>query len=170
MPRVGVSCTALFALVSLTDVELEGCHIILGVDSPSDGKASGRWPQGLWIILAENCAAIRLCHCPEEHRQCAPSTKCLTCRARIRCRPCPLTHDSPSLTTIFWLLYLTRTSAVSYPCPWRDPCQWSVAQPARSMPRVGVSCTALFAFSSLTDVELEGCHISWVWTRLLMGK
>ena len=58
MPQVGVSCTALFALSSLTDVELEGCHNSLGVDSPSDGKVLGPRLQGLWILLAENHAAI----------------------------------------------------------------------------------------------------------------
>ena len=124
----------------------------------------------MWIFPADDSAAIPLGHWPSEHRLSVTPTRCLTSRARIPSRLSPLTHDSPPRRTIFWLLYLTRTSAVSCPCPWRDPCQWSVAEPARSMPRVGVSCTALFALFSLTDVAPEGCHISWVWTPLRMRK
>jgi hypothetical protein len=40
--------------------------------------------------------------------------------------------------------YFLRTSAITYPCPWRDPCQWSEAEPARSVTRVGIRCIALF--------------------------
>lgn len=33
---------------------------------------------------------------------------------------------------------------MTYTCPWRDPCQWSEAEPARSVTRVGVRSIALF--------------------------
>ena len=48
-----------FFSASLTDVEPEGCHIILGVDFPSAGKGSGPNLQRLWTLEAEDSAAIR---------------------------------------------------------------------------------------------------------------
>ena len=55
-------------------------------------------------MSAEDSATIRLGHWPSEHRPSAASTRCLTCRARIRSRLCPLTLAVPSQRTIFWLL------------------------------------------------------------------
>ena len=112
----GASHCSLFC-ASLTDVEREGCHIILGVDSPSAGKGSGPWLQGLRILLADDCAAIRLGHWPSEHRLCAPSTGCLTCRARIRSRSGPSTHNAPPRRTIFWLLISDANVRGQLPLP-----------------------------------------------------
>ncbi len=49
--------------------------------------------------------------------------------------------------------YIFRTSAITDTYPWRDTCQRSEAEPARSMTRVGVRWIALFAFYVFCSVS-----------------
>jgi hypothetical protein len=51
--------------------------------------------------------------------------------------------------------YFLRTSAITDGYPWRDPCQWSEAEPARSVTRVAIRCIALLAFFTVQIVPSE---------------
>ena len=52
-------------------------------------------------------------------------------------------------------LHIMLTSAITDACLWHDPCQWSEAEPARSMTRVGIRCIALLGLFFVVVTELN---------------
>ena len=118
------------------------------------------------MLSAVDSAAIRLGHWPSEYRLSAHPTRCLTHQARARCRLNPL-KTNVTTTRDNILAAVSQANVRDHrrrPAGGRGALAARVTAGCRSVHRI-----VRFVSASLTDFELEGCHISWVWTRLLMS-
>jgi hypothetical protein len=89
-------------------------------------------------------ARARPCQIPSESDSTNRMQDSIVSRSASRSRSASLCRSCFSIFIFY------RTSKVTHGCPWRDPCRERSDQ-ARSVTRVDVESTALFAFFSYHD-------------------